>query len=359
MKYEDLLSAEELVLKADSGTPLRRLSYANSDLPFEEWTSRARECAVDLIGVPERPSELSGEVVRTVIDPDVVTAVIRLNVSERLSLPGYLSWPRGQDAPGQRIVLALHGHGEVGACLDIAGITEDYHHRFSHRLAQQGFTVFTPELRGFGTLYDLAAHDPHAQLRYWRWGQPMAYTMQTDAFLYGRTLLGDTIHDLLAWEDWLTSHYSITAIDIAGISWGGDLACSYPLYSHRVQSIFASGTLGSFTHTFRVAGNAPAHCIPGALCWLDRSDIAGLNAPIPIAIHYGAEDTPKPGNESAAYNPTAHTAFRELQDIYSAADAPSPELIISDDLAHEMDIHAVIDWLHRQQAADNAKLDAQ
>lgn len=351
MKYEQLLSSEELVLRADSGMPLRRLSHANSNLSFQEWAGRARKRAFDLIGVSDQPDELSGEVVRTAVDADVVTAVIRLDVSGRLSLPGYLSWPRGQDAPAPRIVLALHGHGEVEACLDVDGVSEDYHHQFSHRLAEQGFTTFTPELRGFGALYDLAAHDQEAQLRYWRWGQPMAYTAQTDAFLYGRTLMGDTIHDLLAWEAWLAHNYSIDAIDVAGISWGGDLAWSYPLYSHRVRAIFASGTLGSFTHTFRVAGNAPAHCIPGVLRWLDRSDIAGLNAPIPIAIHYGAEDTPRPGNESAAYNQTAHAAFAELQDIYAAAGAPPPELIISDGLAHEMDVDALTEWLHRQQTA--------
>lgn len=349
MKYEQLLGADDLVLKADSGTPLRRLSYVNSDLAFQEWSDRARKQAFDLIGAPEQTGGLSGEVVRTVDDPDVITAVIRLNVSDHLCLPGYLSWPSGQNAPAERIVLALHGHGEVEACLDVAGVSEDYHHRFSHRLAQQGFTVFTPELRGFGALYDLAAHDPEAQLRYWRWGQPMAYTAQTDAFLYGRTLLGDTIHDLLAWETWLARHYSIDSIDVAGISWGGDLACTYPLYSSRVRSIFASGTLGSFTHTFRIAGNAPAHCIPRVLRWLDRPDIAGLNAPVPIAIHYGAEDTPGPGNESAAYNQTARPAFAELHNIYAAAGASSPELIISAGLAHEMDVDALAEWLHRQQ----------
>ena len=349
MKYGELLSADELVLKADPGTPVRQLAYATSDLPFQQWADQARERTFDLIGTPEQSSRLSGEVARTVTDPDVTTAVIQLHISDHLSLPGYLSWPRDRDTSAQRIVLALHGHGEVEACLDIAGVTEDYHHRFSHRLAQQGFSVFTPELRGFGALYDIAAQDDQAQLRYWRWGQPMAYTTQTDAFLYGRTLMGDTIHDLLAWEDWLANQYSIDAIDVAGISWGGDLACSYPLYSTRVRSIFASGTLGSFTHTFRIAGNAPAHCIPGVLRWLDRSDIAGLNAPTPIAIHYGAHDTPRPRNESAAYNQTAHTAFAELQGIYAAADAPPPELIISDDLAHEMDINALSAWLRHQQ----------
>lgn len=349
MRYDQLLSADDLTLRAAAPTPNRRLSRVNSDLPFRQWADEARECAVGLIGVPSPTADPSGEIVRTVSAGGVTTAVIRLIIDDDLSLPGYLSWPEAQEGPARRIVVALHGHGQVETCLDIDGVTEDYHHRFSHRLAERGQTVFTPELRGFGALYDLAAHDPRAQLRYWRWGQPMAYTLQTDAFVHGRTLMGDTIHDLLAWESWLGHNFDVDAIDVAGISWGGDLACSYPLYSQRVRSIFASGTLGSFTHTFRVSGNAPAHCIPGILPWLDRSDIAGLNAPTPIAIHYGANDTPKPGNESAAYNESAIQAFAELTDIYAAAGGPEPELIISDGLDHEMDIDALSAWIHRQQ----------
>ncbi|MFC7622080.1 alpha/beta hydrolase family protein [Microlunatus sp. GCM10028923] len=349
MRFDQLLSADDLTLKASSPAPARRLSHINSTGTYRQWADQARQRAFDLIGVPARTADPSGEIIRTISTGDVATAVIRLTIDDNLSLPGYLSWPNEQEAPSHRVVLALHGHGQVEACLNIDGVTEDYHHQFSHRLAERGQTVFTPELRGFGALYDLAAHEPQARLRYWHWGQPMAYTLQTDAFIHGRTLMGDTIHDLLAWEDWLGHHFEIDAIDVAGISWGGDLACSYPLYSRRVRSIFASGTLGSFTHTFRVSGNAPAHCIPGILPWLDRSDIAGLNAPTPIAIHYGENDTPRPGNDSASYNETAIDAFAELQSIYAAAGGPEPELIISAGLAHEMDIDALAAWIRHQQ----------
>jgi hypothetical protein len=37
MKYDELLSADELVLKADSVTPVRQLAHAESDLPFQQW----------------------------------------------------------------------------------------------------------------------------------------------------------------------------------------------------------------------------------------------------------------------------------------------------------------------------------
>jgi hypothetical protein len=61
--------------------------------------------------------------------------------------------------------------------------------------------------------------------------------------------------------------------------YGGDLALTYAVFSTRVCRIFASGTLGSFEPIFSEGRNAPAHCVPGVLEWLDRADIAGLNAP--------------------------------------------------------------------------------
>ena len=45
--------------------------------------------------------------------------------------------------------------------------------------------------------------------------------------------------------------------------------------------------LTSFAPIFSRCYNAPAHCIPPVLRWMDRADIAGLNAPRPIALHYG------------------------------------------------------------------------
>lgn len=113
--------------------------------------------------------------------------------------------------------------------------------------------------------------------------------------------------------------------------------------------LFDGARSGSFEPVFGIAGNAPAHCIPGVLRWLDRADIAGLNAPRPIAIHYGARDIPVPENHSAAYNDTVPVSVSELRAIYAAAGAPGAvELIVSPDLAHEIDMPLITAWLRRQ-----------
>ncbi len=347
MRYEDLLTADELDLRLAPRNAERRLAFGTSGLPYGDWAGAARDRLTALLGLPGRPAGTDATVIRTVLDHGVRVEVLRLEAEPGLSLPGYLLSPDDGSATEGRVVLALHGHGEVETSLAVDGVHEDYHHRFAHRLALAGHRVFVPELRGFGALSNPAIQLPGTTLRYWRWDAPMAYSLQTDAFLYGRSMLGETIADLRQWEAWLASSQAIETIDVVGISWGGDLACSYPIFSDRVGSIFASGSLGSFTEVFRTAGNAPAHCLPGVLPWLDRSDIAGLNAPIPIALHYGELDVPGPGNHSAAYNDSVPGSIPELRMIYAAAGGPEPELIISAGLGHEMDLAALTDWLGR------------
>ena len=100
----------------------------------------------------------------------------------------------------------------------------------------------------------------------------------------------------------------------------------------------ASGTLGSFTAVFARCGNAPAHCIPGVLGWLDRADIAGLNAPRRLALHYGELDVPGPDNGSASFNETVAESFQRLRRIYAASGAPDAvSLHTSPNIGHEMD----------------------
>jgi cephalosporin-C deacetylase-like acetyl esterase len=193
-----------------------------------------------------------------------------MKVDENLSLPGYLLVPE-KGKKGKSAVVAIHGHGRVEPFL---GLLDDYHHSFALELAKAGHLVICPELRGFGALKDLAHGVEINRLDYWIGGYSQ-FTLVTDGFLYGSTLIGETVEDLLRWEEWFVESQGVEEFDVAGISYGGDLSLIYPVFSDRVHRIFASGTLGSFSAIFQRCYNAPAHCIPGILEWMDRSDIAG------------------------------------------------------------------------------------
>jgi dienelactone hydrolase len=325
---------------------MARQAFRYSDRPFDEWRRDARERLALLLGIAV-PAPAPVAVLRATEHHGVRIHALRMEVEPSLSIPAYLLHPadRGVLPPTGTAVMAIHGHGEAEPCI---GAENDYHHMFAFEFARRGHTVLCPELRGFGALRDLAAGLDGHRLDYWHWGEHMAFSLVTDAFQRGRTLLGETVEDLQRWEDWLAREHAVEAIHAVGISYGGDLALTYPVFSHRVERVFASGTLGSFDPIFARCYNAPAHCVPGVMTWLDRADIAGLNAPRPLALHYGALDVPGPDNHSASYNESVPASLDDLRRIYRAAGAEDRvQLLVSPGLGHEMDTAAAAAFLDR------------
>jgi dienelactone hydrolase len=335
---EFLINKDELVLKYSHAPGERKLSFKNSGLTPEEWKIQARD---KLAGILDVTFPVPGKVkkLRSIGFQGVTLHALVMEVDENLSIPAYLLEP---ETVTKSAVMAIHGHGSVEPAI---GLADDYHHMFALELARNGHLVLAPELRGFSTLSDLARHKPINRLDYWvGYSQ---FTLVTDGFLYGSTLIGETVDDLLRWEEWLAGEYGIHSLDVTGISYGGDLAITYPVFSDRTGKIFASGTLGSFDLIFQRCYNAPAHCIPGILEWMDRSDIAGLNAPSPIAIHYGELDVPSETNASASYNESVPQSIEELRQIYAAFGAADVvKLLVTKGSHHEMDIPALLKFFN-------------
>ena len=327
-----LVRPEELTLKFRHERAQRRLSFSKYEGTPEAWRRACRDKLVELLGC-SKPAPCPARLLRKTTCGDVDIEAWVMSIDTSLSIPAYFLSPRARSG---KAVMAIHGHGEAEPCV---GARDDYHHTFALKLAQAGFTVLCPALRGFGTLGDLARGSDGDCLDYWRSSRGRQFTLVTDAFLYGKTLIGQTIEDLIRWEMWLADAKGIRTLDVAGISYGGDLALTYPVFSDRVARIYSSGSFGSFAGIFSRCYNAPAHCIPAVLCWMDRSDIAGLNAPRPIRFHYGQKDVPGPDNNSAAYNGTVEPALAELRTIYKALGAEERQvtLYVTPNAGHEMD----------------------
>ena len=332
---------EELTLRCLQTPGRRALSFGTYGGKPEAWRKACRNKLAELLGY-RPPAPGVAKRLRTIEHEAVTIEAWVMTVNKDLSLPAYLLIPKS-DPPTGRAVMAIHGHGRAEPCV---GQRDDYHHMFALRLAQAGHLVLCPELRGFGALSDMAYSDEGHWLDYWGGRRGGQFTLVTDGFLYGRTVIGETVEDLLRWENWLAEARGIKVFDVPGISYGGDLAITYPAFSKRVGKIYTSGSMGSFAPIFARCYNAPAHCVPGVLQWMDRSDIAGLSAPRPIRLHYGQLDTPGPHNASASYNETVEPALAELRAIYRAFGAEDKVTMhVSKGRWHEFDIDDLLAFL--------------
>lgn len=347
---------DELKLRALNPPGRKALSFAKrfaadpspSKAAIEAWRAACTRKLADLLGY-ERPETAKARLLRATERDGVRIEAWVMAARNDAELPAYLLKPTKRQH-GDSAVLAIHGHGEAEPCI---GARDDYHHMFALRLAQAGWLVLCPEHRGFGALSDMAASSDHHWLDYWGSRRGHQFTLVTDGFLYGKTLIGQTVADLVRWEDWLARDHGVRGVHVAGISYGGDLAITYPPFSRRVRSIYCSGSMGSFSGVFARCYNAPAHCIPGVLQWMDRADIAGLNAPIPIRVHFGERDTPGPENASAAYNETVAASMTDLRRVYAAVVGDRGHerasnlvtLRVTPASGHEFEIGDLVDWL--------------
>jgi len=342
-----LIDSTELTLKFLHPAGRRALSYKNVGGDFQAWRGRCEAKLTELLGLelPVSPPAGVRELRQAEHDGVRVQALV-MEVDERLSIPAYLLRPERDHGPGTA-VMAIHGHspGKGEGCL---GLKKDGYSGFAMALAKAGYLVLLPIHRGFGPLRDLSAGRAGYRMDY---EQSAHFTYVTDAFLHGRTVVGENVEDMLRWEDYLAAELSVERIFAAGLSYGGDLAFVYPIFSRRVERIFASGSSGSYALHFSRCYNGPAHCVPGICNWMERADVAGMNAPRPLAIHYGQFDTPcmnEPGKEnwSAAYNEDVPELMSDARQIYAAAGAAdNVELIVTPGVGHVLDVEALLRFL--------------
>lgn len=159
---------------------------------------------------------------------------------------------------------------------------------FAHQAVAHGYVAVCIEQRCFGLrreqVLDRRSADPCVDAFH-------------HALLFGRTLLGDRVGDVMSVIDWLADDggpdldLDLDRLHVMGHSAGGTVALHATAVDSRIGALIASGCLGPIRDTLLTRGDsAGQNTLPGQLNWLELGDVVALCAPRPVLAVSGEND---------------------------------------------------------------------
>jgi dienelactone hydrolase len=214
------------------------------------------------------------------------------------------------------VVLTPHGHGKAGKAT-YAGIADDEESRrqidegerdIAVQAAAAGYVAIAMDMRGFASLRMQREREQDAI--------SSCRTLSLHALLFGRTLIGERVHDMMRLIDWAATRddCDTSRVAITGNSGGGTIS----LFAAACDERIAVSVPGCYFCTFAASIGSIHHCecnyVPGLLAEAEMPDVAGLIAPRPFLAVAGRHDDIFP---VAA----VESAYQRLRFIYALAGA--------------------------------------
>lgn len=226
--------------------------------------------------------------------------------------PFYLLLPRHGKGPFP-LVLTPHGHHRRGKEIYVGNYESDEEKEealegdrdIALQAVAAGFAVIAMDVRGFWEMSRLEEYEKR---------QLSCTELQKRAYLYGRTIIGERVHDMGRLIDYAATRPEIDSsrIAITGNSGGGAVS----LFAAALDERINVSVPGSFFCTFRASLLSVPHClcnyIPGIMHYGEMYDVAGLIAPRPLLIINGETDPLFPID-------AAREAYQQVEAIYRAA----------------------------------------
>jgi len=251
---------------------------AGSEHEWRIWRDNLKKAFIkQLGGFPDERAELNPRIVEEKDLGDYIRQRVVYTVMGGLDSIAYVLIPRnaGEKLPA---VVACHGHGYgskeiVGLKFDGSAQTDGptYQKNFALELVKRGFFVIVPELLGFGDR-TLEADGDKAHT-----GQSSCYHISTNLLMYGKTMAGMRVYEVMRTIDYLFTRSEVDTdrIGCMGIS-GGGLVCSFAsAVDERIKVSVVSG----FVNTFKDSIMSIYHCIdnfiPGIIKYAEMPDIVG------------------------------------------------------------------------------------
>ena len=287
-QFDTLVFCRETYDKITQSMAFRATTRAEA----EEWQKQLRPKLVELLGgFPKRKCDLHPELVETKEFEGYTRENVLFQSRENMTVFSYLLLPKNFSMPGP-VIICLPGHGR--GVDDIVGINEDgtmrtewggYQNDFALQSVANGFAVLAIEQFGFGHRRDERARKGGA-------GASSCNPASGAAFLFGQTMAGWRVYDVIRAIDYLETRSEIDSkrVAVMGISGGGTIT----FFSSAVETRIKVAVISGYFNTFRDSIMSIPHCIdnymPDILTYAEMYDIAGLIAPRAMFVESGEKD---------------------------------------------------------------------
>ncbi len=317
--FSNSLHADNYVETLAAETAGKYEFKAKDKKQLREWQQKFRQDLIEKLGINEikkrKIEDLNPVCIDKVELEDHVREEWRITSEPGYQVPFYLLKPLNQDKP-LPLVITPHGHGKSGKDTYV-GITHNQEEKekiaegerdIALQAVRAGYIAIAPDQRGFAATKfkkDIEA-DRNNSCR----------TMQMHALLFGRTLIGERVHDITRLIDYAETRSEIdhNQVIITGNSGGGTTS----LFAAAVETRIRIAIPSCYFCTFKDSIGAVYHCecnyIPGLLTLGEMYDIAGLIAPRAFLAVAGKQDSIFPLEG-------VKRAFKKLKKIYKVAGA--------------------------------------
>jgi dienelactone hydrolase len=323
MVQDRALNPVQWTIDSYPNAPLELTFKAATKSEAEQWQRELRAKLIDLIGgFPQRsPLQPAMEDVRNF--PTYKRERFTFQSRPGVAVVAYLLTPTNKPAPHPTVV-CIPGHGR--GVDDIVGIDEHgndrtvkegYEYDFAIQAIEHGMAALAIEPMGFGHRRDGKAI----------MGGPTTSSCQPAAgaaLLYGQTMIGWRIWDVMRAIDWIETRSDLDAsrIGCMGISGGGTCTQFASALDTRIKAAFVSGYLNTFRDSIMSISHCIDNYVPGILNWAENYDVASLIAPRYFFSEGGDKDPIFP----VAATQAAFAKVKRTYDVFGVPDRAQQQI---------------------------------
>ncbi|MFW5980496.1 MAG: alpha/beta hydrolase family protein [Halanaerobiaceae bacterium] len=284
---------------------------------IKSWQQQFRKELINILGINEIKKRCGEDLEPVCLDrvelDDHIREEWEITSEPGYQVPFYLLKPIDQKK-ALPLVLTPHGHGKAGKDT-YAGIAHNQKQKekikegerdIALQAVREGYIAIAPDVRGFaGTRLKKDIEEDNIS---------SCRTMQMHALLFGRTLIGERVWDIIRLIDFAKTQDEINTdkIMITGNSGGGTNSLFAGAVDTRIDVVIPSCYFCTFEDSIGSIYHCECNYIPGIMKLGEMYEVAGLIAPRPFLAVAGKEDPifPLKGVKKA---------FKKLKKIYEVA----------------------------------------